>query len=368
MGIKLPASSTAASNTVNYLDFPSQDPSPAEPTTAGLRLYCNGDDAIELQNHEGETVIIYLPGHGGDSYYSLPMQSGTIALAEDLYVSTDGTVNGALTFPPVGSLPPPPEGFRVWSNYQSTAIGFQSLNDVTAFLYLGNLTNNREYLFPDRDGTIALAEDQWDPQSSEYVTSKNFGSDNGDYSTFEEDGTLVAYGAAQTWEDVNIGGLALLGSASKAPDIVTAVATPGIRLYSFDGATAEEELSGIIELPHSYAEGSDVYAHIHWMNSTTNSGVVRWKIQYAWINPGEPMAATNTLFLDQAVNQSELQHSHVVSAFVDGSGRLISSHFIFRLYRTPTDAADSYPDKAYLIAVGLHFPVNTLGSREVGTK
>jgi hypothetical protein len=87
------------------------------------------------------------------------MQSGTIALVENLYIQDNGTVGGALIFPPVGSQSPPPEGFSVWSNYESTAIGFQSFNDVTASFYLGNLTDNREYEFPNESGTIALERD-----------------------------------------------------------------------------------------------------------------------------------------------------------------------------------------------------------------
>lgn len=205
----------------------------------------------------------------------------------------------------------------------------------------------------------------WNPSQSEYLTNKNFGS-GGDYSTFEADGTLVSNGAAQTWEDINLGGLAVLGSGGAAPDIVTIAGA--IKLYSFDGGNTLEEVHGIIELPHSYAEGQDIFAHVHWMNSTTAAGVVRWGLQYTWVNIGAQLSATTTVNLDQAVNTAGIQISHVISSQISGAGKLISSHFLFRLFRNPSDAVDTYTGEAYLIAFGLHIPVNTMGSREVGTK
>lgn len=210
----------------------------------------------------------------------------------------------------------------------------------------------------------AIGGGNWNPSQAEFLTNKKFGS-GADFSTFEADGTLVASGEAQTWEDVNIGGISLTGAGGAAPDIVT---VGGIRFYAFDGTNVLEELCGVIELPHAYAEGQDIFAHVHWLNATTAAGVVRWKLDYAWVNVGGQFTATTAATLDQSVNTAGSNYSHVVSTQINGAGKLISSHFIFRLFRDPSDGVDTYTGDAYLVAFGLHVPVNTLGSRQVGTK
>ena len=57
----------------------------------------------------------------------------------------------------------------------------------------------------------------------------------------------------------------------------------GVYTYQFDNNT-EEELFFAAQIPHAWKEGSNIYPHVHWYPTNTDTGNVIWGLEYTWAN------------------------------------------------------------------------------------
>ena len=166
------------------------------------------------------------------------------------------------------------------------------------------------------------------------------------------------------WKDINLGGVQLIKGAT-APDNVSVNGT-SILAYAFDGATLTEEAHGAFELQHDYKEGTDLYPHIHWYPSNTGTGNVKWQLEY-WI-VGGTVSSTATLTGIGAATGTAWQKVDTEFTTIVGSSFSIGLQIHFRLFRDPTDAADTYASDAVLGTVGVHYQCDTFGSSGVTDK
>lgn len=190
-----------------------------------------------------------------------------------------------------------------------------------------------------------------------------FGSQDS-YTGFEDDGTLVATGSATTWNDINFSGSALKPGSS-SPTWATVLG--GLQGWTFDAA-AVEELQGCEEVLHDYKEGSDIIVHIHWRPTTTNTGTVRWGLEYSWTNIGATATSTSTIYVEQASTGVVGRHQIIPFPTIAGTGQKIGSMFQCRLFRDASNVADTYTGEAFMAQFGIHYERDTLGSRGVATK
>jgi hypothetical protein len=188
----------------------------------------------------------------------------------------------------------------------------------------------------------------------------------GNYTEFESDGTMRFRGDATVWKDSNVAG-AGLGRGATPPDFVNYNST-GIFLPSFDGSATTEQLFGTIELQHDYHEGEDIVPHIHWMPVNGNAGNVNWQMSYAVIEDGNetPIVAAdiNTIVAAPGV---AWRSSRTDFAAISSANLAIGQQIAFRLFRDPTDS-DTYASDAMLLTFGIHYPIDTVGSRSIITK
>jgi hypothetical protein len=191
----------------------------------------------------------------------------------------------------------------------------------------------------------------------------------GNFSYFEPDGTLVAKGEAITWRD-ELPSVLTPVSGAAAPDLVAhTIGGVARALYSFDGGNTQEILSGSIEIPHDYAHGLPIEMHIHWRPATTQTGVVKWFIDWEYSPPqGAPIAQTSLHVL--ATLATNNQYWHLLHSFGDlpDIGFALGGKIGFNLRRTPNDAQDTYAGDALFEQVAIHIPCDTLGSRQIYVK
>jgi hypothetical protein len=190
----------------------------------------------------------------------------------------------------------------------------------------------------------------------------------GNYSEFEADGTLIKHGNATTWRDDNFAGVALAIGAS-APDLI---AFNGGTVYvrAFDGNVTMEQLFGGTEYNHEGKEGADISLHLHWAPTTANTGNVKWQAAYWWFNANDASPGAETIIsVVQAAGGVAWKPQKIAFPTVSGAGKKIGSQIGIRLFRDPSDAADTYPNDAVIaFTFGIHYECDSDGSREITTK
>jgi hypothetical protein len=186
------------------------------------------------------------------------------------------------------------------------------------------------------------------------------------------------------WDDLKVPALTTKLFGVSDPDFVVyktdGAGSRGVFLYWFD-KLLEEEVFFIVQLPHSYKQGSDIRPHVHWLPKTTGGAglFVKWGLEYTWANINGVYAANTTIITTDASSSSTATTSgdnimtidkHYVSSFpsITGTGKTISSMLICRVFRDATDATDDYDDDAGLLEFDIHFEKDTVGSRLEMTK
>jgi len=170
------------------------------------------------------------------------------------------------------------------------------------------------------------------------------------------------------WDDIVIGGI-ILGAATSAPDQIPFGSPPtNLIVYGFDGNNISEQLFAQPEVLHNYKEGTNVYVHVHWTPTDNTAGNVKWFLEYTWANVGSTYGAATTISVIQAASGVAWRHQLAEFPVITGTGKLIGSILNFRFYRTPTDAQDTYTSDAALLSIGIHYEINSFGSRQKLTK
>lgn len=242
-------------------------------------------------------------------------------------------------------------GFTVTNgtNTICSLVGFSATNDEGGLTLLSGGTNKIQLLANGpsyfRGGAV------------------QFGSTT-DYTEFETDGTLKMVGNATVWKDKNVGALGLRVGAS-APTFAAFVS--GVYGYRFDDA-ATNEVHGTIEIDHDYKEGTALSFHVHWAPTTTNTGNIRWGLEYSIASKDEAYPTSTTIYITQAGSGTVNQHQIIAFADISGTGVGITDVIAFRLFRDGTNGADTFTGNAFLLSCGIHYESDTLGSRQITTK
>lgn len=164
---------------------------------------------------------------------------------------------------------------------------------------------------------------------------------------------LLIKQTATGWRDLVMPGISFRGGAI-APDLVTFVG--GIYQYAFDAAIVEE-LYSIGHPNHDYKPGTQVDVHIHWAPSNTNTGVVRWGVEYSFARGFsiEAFPATTTQYLEQAGSGTDRMHQIVDSGLITIANFETDGLIAVRVFRDATHVNDTYNADAFFLGCDFHF-------------
>ena len=180
------------------------------------------------------------------------------------------------------------------------------------------------------------------------------------------------------WKDINLGAASVITPSSAYPDVDElkdeAGADTGIETYAFG---LNESISALFEMQHDYKEGSDIYFHIHWQGITAPAGGtdnVQWRLAYTITRDGNTINAITTVDSpDKAItaqyqcNRSDFAAIAGATGGIDGGFIRIGDQFCFKLSRVAA-TADEYAGDALFITAGLHYQIDTIGSRQISDK
>lgn len=145
-------------------------------------------------------------------------------------------------------------------------------------------------------------------------------------------------------------------------------------LYYFGFApSATNECFVAFHINHDYdPNGGDagyegmVYPHIHWSTNTTNTGVVRFGVEYTSARRDDStgtttFGATSTLYIEGTVGAGD-QYRHQVNESPTGSGipnggiLETDALILCRFFRDGSHPNDTFPDDVFLLTVDVHYP------------
>ena len=190
------------------------------------------------------------------------------------------------------------------------------------------------------------------------------------YTEIENDGSVEMNGTATVWNDANVGAMALTLPVASQPDEVNFVDKLGAdTVITTWGFAIGEKVSGAIELPHDYKEGSNITFHVHWQGITAPAGGtdnVKWQCTYTVSRDGATLDAATPIYKESVITA---RYSFVLSSFsaITGTNFKIGDQFLFSLERIAA-SADDYAGDALIATVGLHYECDTIGSRLITTK
>lgn len=198
----------------------------------------------------------------------------------------------------------------------------------------------------------------WDIISNSY----RIGSTS-NYVEIEADGTIELKGDATAWKYDSVSSLAMSVPAGvTGPDIINWNSS-SIKVHAFDGGTSMEELHEQTMLMPDYLEGSDITFHGHWSATDAGTGNVKWFIDYVVVSDTGDIATGTAESVVDATTGTAWESNGFDVATVTGTGFSIGDQVLFRIYREPTDAQDTYASDAVLLVFGIRYQCDGFGSR-----
>ncbi|KKL93879.1 hypothetical protein LCGC14_1870200, partial [marine sediment metagenome] len=118
-----------------------------------------------------------------------------------------------------------------------------------------------------------------------------------------------------------------------------------------------------------YKEGTDLVFHVHWQGIAAPSGIdnVQWRLTYVVMRGNTTLNPAVTIDSSDTAIDTRYKSYRTSFGVIDGTNFLIEDQFMFTLTRV-TATGDAYAGDALIETAGIHYEVNTLGSRQVATK
>lgn len=183
----------------------------------------------------------------------------------------------------------------------------------------------------------------------------------------DEDGRVFAHGDAVMYKDIVCPIIQRTTGAGR-PSLATFVGT--IRQYQFDVDDATELEP--VEIQHDYEEGTDLEVHVHWatggLNDTTERGV-KWELAYSIAGPGgvfdTVVTESEETIIEADLPDRSLKYTQV--AIIPGASVKIGHQLVMQIKRIASTETAPAADP-FVLDIGVHYKVNTLGSRTLMAK
>ena len=115
------------------------------------------------------------------------------------------------------------------------------------------------------------------------------------------------------------------------------------------------------QIPHDYAEGTDIEPHIHWQRATSSTEDVKWRMKTLWYNVGSTMPdfsaySTADEEITGALETGLPRFQHIHAWNCDGAGKTISSILMVAFQRFDgVGGGDPYGGVAEVVSVDVHY-------------
>lgn len=282
--------------------------------------------------------------------------SGKYARQRGIYLKGFGTQGANNIFGTEYTFAIDCDGGASWFRYDYTGFPAATAKNGVFFGEGGGLTN-----YPDMgigyDGTDGIID-------TGIINPSDLIIDCGTEKTVELQETV--------WEDLRVPMTATKGGGVRDPGFSQfqddGSGSTGVFTYMFSAST-EEELFFSAQFSHTKKNGTDIVPHVHWSPTNTNTGTVRWGLEYTWADINGNLGNTTIIYAEDA--GSGTADDHLIAGFsaITGSGITgVSSMIVCRIFRDAGHANDTYNADSAMLEVDFHFEVDTMGSRQETAK
>jgi hypothetical protein len=138
----------------------------------------------------------------------------------------------------------------------------------------------------------------------------------------------------------------------------------GVFMYYFSKDIVQE-LFFTAQIPHSWAEGTEIEPHVHYVRPVKDTGTVVWGLEYTWENMNDVFGKTTTIYTYDPANSDANDQIYQSFGLQDGTGKKVSSMLVCRIFRDATNPKDTYAHDIGLLEVDFHVKNNSLGSSNI---
>lgn len=134
-------------------------------------------------------------------------------------------------------------------------------------------------------------------------------------------------------------------------------------------ATATNMIAIQVQMSHSWKEGTSIIPHLHWSPTSSNTGNVKWELQYKIANVNDVFPASWTTITVLSAG-SGVADTHQIGSFgeVDMTGKTLSCMILMLISRLGADPQDTYSAACKLNEVDIHYQIDAIGSDAEYTK
>jgi len=140
-----------------------------------------------------------------------------------------------------------------------------------------------------------------------------------------------------------------------------------LKQYTF---AIDDYVEGSFELKHDYKEGTDLNIHCHIVtNGAEASKEARYSFEYWMADMGEASVTTATLTsADKALTNADGHHEYIDIGDISGTGVAIGAMVGFLFKRVALADGTGPTADPFVLSVGCHYQIDTLGSRTETSK
>ena len=122
-----------------------------------------------------------------------------------------------------------------------------------------------------------------------------------------------------------------------------------------------------VQLPHAWEVGSILKPHIHWAKTTSDTGLVKWQMDYRWAKIGEVIDSSWTTIAAEipAVSDNDTAWTQALTAFPEiatPSDIQISDMLLCKISRETPAGASYGSNPAALLEFDIHYKIDSFGS------
>jgi len=130
---------------------------------------------------------------------------------------------------------------------------------------------------------------------------------------------------------------------------------------------------GAQEMLHDWKEETSIYFHVHTAldgaNASGSSQYAKFTVYVAYADEDGVFTETNKdIEIEIPTGTADLTHLFGAASALAMTGLTIGTQMNIRLKRIAATTGTEYPNHIFVTQVGIHYEVDTLGSRQIGTK